>query len=339
MLRSRDPSVRYLALRDLLGKSEDSREVVAARRRVLRGPRLRALLSGQLPDGSFGVHQYKKWGGGHWRIVSAVELGVPAGNREWVRAARQVLSGGYLANLRPRNVAGLYRCHASEPGNAVGACSRLGLAGDPRVERLALGLVEWQWPDGGWNCDASKEARHSSFYESLATLWGLTQYRKATGDKGVGKAVQRASEFFLRHRLFRSCRGEAIVNPGWLKLHYPVYWHYDILQALTVIHLADRLDDPRTKDALDVLQSKRSGGGTWEAEGYYWRLGNRGAGAEVVDWGRGGPNEMITLNALRVLAASGRVQLAETEEGSTTAPGPVASSPSPHRELLPKKRK
>jgi hypothetical protein len=28
--------------------------------------------------------------------------------------------------------------------------------------------------------------------------------------------------------------------------------------------------------------------------------------AEVVDWGRSGPNEMLTLNALRVLKAAGR---------------------------------
>lgn len=28
---------------------------------------------------------------------------------------------------------------------------------------------------------------------------------------------------------------------------------------------------------------------------------------EVVDWGRNGPNEMITLNALRVLKAAGRI--------------------------------
>ncbi len=27
---------------------------------------------------------------------------------------------------------------------------------------------------------------------------------------------------------------------------------------------------------------------------------------EVVDWGRSGPNEMVTLNALRVLRAAGR---------------------------------
>jgi len=29
--------------------------------------------------------------------------------------------------------------------------------------------------------------------------------------------------------------------------------------------------------------------------------------AEVVDWGRSGPNEMITVNALRVLKAAGRL--------------------------------
>ncbi len=28
---------------------------------------------------------------------------------------------------------------------------------------------------------------------------------------------------------------------------------------------------------------------------------------DIVDWGRGGPNEMITLNALRVLKAAKRI--------------------------------
>jgi hypothetical protein len=29
---------------------------------------------------------------------------------------------------------------------------------------------------------------------------------------------------------------------------------------------------------------------------------------EVVDWGRNGPNEMLTLNALRVLKSAGRLK-------------------------------
>jgi len=34
-----------------------------------------------------------------------------------------------------------------------------------------------------------------------------------------------------------------------------------------------------------------------------------GSGPEVVDWGRSGPNQMITLNALRALKAAGRLTL------------------------------
>ena len=320
LLHSKDPSVRYFTLTDVLGKSENSDLVLEARRQIPRGGRLRALLSGERSDGGFGVHWYRKWSGAHWRLVSAVELGVPPSDKVALKASNYVLAGltgkGGWEGPRPRKIDGLWRSHASEPGNAVGVCSRLGMAEDPRVRRMVLSLIEWQWPDGGWNCDSAKGARHSSFYESLATLWGLNEYRRVTSDKVARRAVNMAAEFFLKHRLFRSCRGEGIINPEWLKLHYPLYWHYDILQALRVLSLADKLGDSRTSEALEIVQSKRLKDGTWRPEGYYWRLmsssgstlrGLPGPGTEIVDWGRGGPNEMITLNALRVLAAAGRI--------------------------------
>ncbi len=61
-------------------------------------------------------------------------------------------------------------------------------------------------PDGGWNCDKREEAHHSSFNESLSTLWGLTEYYHATHDKDVWKTIDHVDEFFLRHNLFRSER-------------------------------------------------------------------------------------------------------------------------------------
>ena len=73
--------------------------------------------------------------------------------------------------------------------------------------------------------------------------------------------------------------------------------------------------DPRLQDAVEVLEDLRSGDGTWSPGGCWWkplgagRDGSRGRkawNAEVVDWGLSGPNEMITLNALRVLRAVGR---------------------------------
>jgi hypothetical protein len=308
LLRSRDPSVRYLALTEVLGKSERSAEVDAAKRQIPRGPRLRALLSGQDADGGFGVDWYKKWAGATWRLVSAVELQVPPRSPAARRAANYVLSHVPLSRSEPHVVRGTPRLHASVIGNPLGCCARLGMADDPRVQRIAHSLVRWQWPDGGWNCDASASAHHSSFYESLSTLWGLSEYLQASKDEAVRPAVDRAAELFLRHRLFRSCHGEEVMDPRWTRLHYPVYWHYDILQALRVLQRAGKLDDPRTAEALDLLESKRSPDGTWPVESRFWRPGPaNAANSEVVDWGSSGPNEMITLNALRVLVGAGRL--------------------------------
>ncbi len=301
--------MRYLALTEVLREAESSREVRETQRRIPRGPRLRALLSGQRPDGGFGTDWYKKWAGTTWRLVSAVELRVPAENAVARRAAEHVLARLPYARTEPQRVRGRYRLHASVIGNPLGVCARLGMAEDPRVRGIARLLVRTQWPDGGWNCDGSEDARHASFYESLAPLWGLSEYLRATRDASVRTAVDRASELFLNHRLFRSCRGEAVIDLRWTRLHYPVYWHYDILQALHVLERAGRLGDPRTREALDLVESKRAPDGTWPVEGCFWRRGPvAAANTEVVDWGRGGPNEMVTLNALRVLVGSGRLR-------------------------------
>lgn len=321
LLQSKDPSVRYFTLTDILGESESSSEVIATKRQIPRGPRLRALLSGPRADGGFGVSWYKKWAGPHWRLVSAVELGVPPENPVAHKAANYVLSQLPWMRTEPARIAGRSRLHASVLGNPVGVCCRLGMADDARVKRIAQSLVRWQWPDGGWNCDSAEGATHSSFYESLATLWGLNEYRRAVGDDLVGEAVDRAADFFLKHRLFRSCKGDRVVDPRWVKLHYPVYWHYDILQALRVLDLAGKIGDPRAHEALDLVESKRSKDGTWHAEGRYWRGGAvpgptsggrrkvdlARANTDVVDWGADGPNEMITLNAFRVLVRSGSI--------------------------------
>ena len=317
--------MRYLAMTELMDKPKDSSEVESTRELIPTGPRVRALLTGQQSDGGFGVHPYQKWTGAHWRLVSLVELGITGENRQAVKGTELILKWllgeSHLQNI-PR-INDLYRRCASQEGNALAVCSRLGMARDPRVVRLAESLVEWQWPDGGWNCDRRADASHSSFNESLSTLWGLTEFHRAGGDTGSLRAVEKASEFFLKHRLFRSCRTGGVRPPEtfhslihrsvhpWTSLHYPLYWHFDILQALVVLSRVGKLDDPRTNDALNLIEAKRGHDGLWRPEAYYWALRRkptkvRVSNVDVVDWGRKGPNEFITLNALRVLKAAGR---------------------------------
>jgi len=311
LLKSKDPSIRFFTLTDILEVSASSSKVKAAKVAISRGPRVRILLSRQRKDGGFGVHPYQKWAGAHWRLVSLVELGVGEGVRRARAAANQVL--GWLWGDSHRNsirkIRGLTRRCASQEGNALAVCSRLGMAGDERVRGLAESLLVWQWPDGGWNCDKRPEADESSFYETLAPLWGLIEYHSKSGDRRFLDAANRAAEVFLRHRLFRSEKTGEIIDPHWLKLHYPLYWHYDILQSLRILSPLGKLKDSRTEEALDIVEKKRRKDGLWWAEESYWfPPGKRKSNVEVVDWGKGAPSEMVTLNALRVLKAAGRMQ-------------------------------
>jgi hypothetical protein len=85
-----------------------------------------------------------------------------------------------------------------------------------------------------------------------------------------------------------------------------------VLSALVVITRGGRCTDPRASDALDLLQRKRRPDGRWNAPTQWWRPGDSRHTPEVVDWGGAGePNLMVTLNALRVLAAAGRVDLSQ----------------------------
>jgi hypothetical protein len=85
-----EPAVRYLTRQELLGDQDGPASAVDAAQ-ILEGPKIRALLGGQQPDGGFGVHPYRKWTGAHWRLVSLVELAVPAGEPRLEAAASTVL--------------------------------------------------------------------------------------------------------------------------------------------------------------------------------------------------------------------------------------------------------
>ena len=68
-----------------------------------------------------------------------------------------------------------------------------------------------------------------------------------------------------------------------------------------------RAGDPRASDALDELERRRLPDGRRQPGGRWWKPPGSTVTPEVVDWGRSGPNQMITLNAPRVLKAAGRL--------------------------------
>ncbi|MET4591579.1 hypothetical protein [Arthrobacter sp. 754] len=273
---------------------------------VTGGTIVSSLLSGQEPDGSFGVHPYRKWTGAHWRLVSLVDLGITEEDApSLLQAAGTVLDWLHSDQHRSqiRSIDGLTRRCASQEGNALYVCSRLGMAEDPRVTQLAHDLLTWQWPDGGWNCDVSASGRRSSFHETLPAAKGLYEFWKASGDQAARTGAGRAAELFLEHGLFKSRSTGRTIDPLWVKLRYPEYWHYGILPALLLMARMGLTGDPRAGEALNILRKKMLPDGGWPVEGVWWRPATAAGRADVTDWGRTGPNQFVTLSALRILAA------------------------------------
>ena len=302
LLTSDEPGVRLQARRDLLGE-----KVVLDAREILGGPIASRLLAGQQGDGGFGIHPYQKWMGAHWRLVSLVELGVPAGEPRVMAALENVLDWicDFEPHERPEDAGGRWRVHASMPGNALAVCTRLGLANDPRVVGLAQKLVEWQWPDGGWNCQRDMRIEHSSFYESTTPLWGLTEYADATGDSDARAAAARTAEFLLVHSVYKSHRTGEVGDPRWLLLRHPEYWHYDYLHGLVMLARAGFANDPRTTNALQLLREQQQDDGRWVMAGpQYWK-GGSGPYGDAARWNKDSVSQMLTLNALRVLKVAG----------------------------------
>ena len=315
----------------MLGEERDSRTIRELQEEIRRSPRVRALLSRRSELGRPGTARkvYNKWQGLHWVLASLADLGYPTGDKTLHpirdRLLEFWLNPNYFREFEARTRADAYkhegvpimrgrhrRC-ASQQGNALLSLTRLGLL-DDRRDALVERLLRWQWPDGGWNCDKEPSADTSSFTETLLPMVGLAAYARERGSPEAARAAERASEVFLRRRLFKRVSDGRIIHPEFVALHYPLYWHYDFLGGLKAMARIGRITDPRCADALDLLEARRLPDGGWPAENRYYKVRPRTfeTGADYVDWGGNSSrrvNEWVTVDALAVLRAAGRIEV------------------------------
>ncbi len=310
---STEPSIRYLYQRDVLGKNPLTPELQEMQEEIRFSGRVVKMLAPRGEDGRFPWDAYTKWAGAFWTLLSLVELRYPPGDTGLAPLRDQVLewllSEQHLKNIRL--IDGRWRRCALQEASAVLAMLQLGIV-DDRITRLVESLLKWQWPDGGWNCDKHPAAIHSSFHETWIPLLALKAYADASGSPRVYEAVERASEVFLSHQLYKRKSDGAVMDEQFTRLAYPAYWHYDILAGLRVVAAVGRITDPRCAAALDLLESKRLPDGGFAADVKYYKVVDvvrKGSGFSLVDWGGTSQrtmNEFVTLHALAVLKKAGR---------------------------------
>jgi hypothetical protein len=124
-------------------------------------------------------------------------------------------------------------------------------------DALANQLLGEQLEDGGWNCEAP-QSRRSSFHTTICVLEGLLEYERA-GRKWVAvtKARNRAENYLLERRMFRSLRIGEVINKRWLRFSFPTFWHYDVLRGLDYLRNEGIEPDNRVSDAIETVIQRR----------------------------------------------------------------------------------
>jgi hypothetical protein len=316
LLASENPSIRYQTRVHLLDEQPDAPEVVDLRNQIETSRMARSLLSYRVGDGTIPTNPYKKWQGPFWTLVSLALIDYPPEDNSLHPLRDQVydwlFSDAHLKFPRTLIIPGqedrVRRC-AGQEAYAIWFTLKLGIA-DERTSQLVQRLKEFQWPDGGWNCDKRPEARISSFHETLMPMYALAYYGRLKGDKEALDTAKRAAQVFLQRHLFKSRRNGTVIDPQFTLLTYPFYYHYNILHALVVMAETGFVRDERCRDALDLLLSKRRPDGGFPLERKIFKttgeIITRGTFAHWGATGKQRTNLFVTVAALHALKAAGR---------------------------------
>jgi len=282
-------------MRDLTGARRE--DWARERQRVCREGWGKRLLDRQDKAGTWAGGMYSpKWISTTYTMLLLRRLGLSPAHPKAQAACRLLLEKGL------RDDGGI--CYSPDWGHSETCETGLILSvlayfryPDERVDRLVEHLFVQQMPDGGWNCQSYRGARHSSFHTTISALEGLLEYQQLHPRRypRIGPVQDRGREFLLQHRLFRSSTTGEVVKPAMTRFSFPPRWYYDVLRGLDHFQEAGAKRDKRLQDAIDLVHKKRRADGRWP-------LQNRHPGKTFFEMEKPGrPSRWNTLRSMRVL--------------------------------------
>lgn len=334
LLEPDEPSVRYFALRDLLGRPEHDTEVLRAKSAIMEQGPVAKILAHQNDDGGFMtaamVRQYgldiarsgyrPKYKNTTWQLLFLAQLGADRDDPRIKKLCEYVLDNNYVPG---RDVMGIHiRWRAGLDfyllpcfiANMVWSLTEMGCYGDPRVQDSIRWLLKYQRFDDGdfrtpdeWPYKGRRDrcfGRHTCFSGVTRVLNLMTAVPESERTGEMGTFIGRAVDFVLLHRLYRKNHGNwKPIRPEFELFTFPLI-HYD--DVISVIDTLQRLGvrDKSIDEGLEYILSKRGPDGRWNL-GY-----TMSRGSTYANFGqRGTDSKWITLRALKVLKNAGMVDL------------------------------
>jgi hypothetical protein len=321
LLKSENPGVRYLAMRDLLDLPPDDKKLKAARSLAHKDGPIAEVLS-HMEEGGYwvkaGPGYNPKYRSTVWALIVLAQLGASAREDKRIGQACKYLldhalaEGGQITMTSTGAPSGTADCIQ---GNMLWSLMELGYE-DPRLEKAYEWMARTVTGEGVEPMENRQApVRYYSYKigpnfacgvnNKLPCAWGGVKVMLALGKLPVEKrtptikrAIKQGIDFFfsIDPATANYPSGWAEKPSGnWWKFGFPVFYVTDLLQLAEALVALGYGSDKRLNSVLDIIRGKQNEQGQWLMEYDY-------TGKTWLDFGRKKqPNEWVTLRALRVL--------------------------------------
>jgi hypothetical protein len=315
LLEEENPSVRYLTLVNILGKSEKDQEVKQVKKDVMNKGVVPKLLAKQNSEGYWGKPEdfyiRSKYKGTVWTFLLLAQLNADGKDKRIKKICEFILnisqdrrSGGFSYQGNTKN--GGYHSKVSPclTGNMIWCLIRFGYLHDQRVQQGINWITTYQRfddkiPDSpkGWPYDKNKNCwgKHTCHMGVVKALKALSEIPIEKRSFEVKNTIKEGVEYLLKHHIHkRSHNLDKISKPTWFHFGFPLMWQTDSLEILGILVKLGYKDN-RMQDAVNLLLSKQDSNGRWMLEStFYGRM-------QVNIERKGKPSKWITYHCLRVL--------------------------------------
>lgn len=295
-----EPSVRTLALRDLLDRPADDPEVLAARRAIPDSPTVRAILAAQRPDGYWTTNEgtyFPKYTTTHWQVILLAELGLGSEHPAVARA---------LAVMQPA-IAAIGADDAIEQGEVIWCYSAntlrylclYGLGNTPATHRALDQLLRLAADNLTWACphNDAPDAPTGCLWGAIKVLRAVWVLPASLRTPAVDDLATLAAEALLDHDFTAQNVGRTTLGwiTDWFAFGFPGFYESDLLEGLEALAALGWGGDARFQRWLPAVLSRQDAQGRWVLQNSF--NGHMIADVEVL----GQPSKWVTLRALRTL--------------------------------------
>jgi len=298
LLEDDEPSVHYRTLTELLDRSADDPQVIAARKAIAESKHAQRIFAKMHPDGYWlqrksstkeligdGV-AYGSFATTHFVLSYLSELGFTVEDPRVAKAADRYLNLQQADGDFWLHISCLYSYN-------IRTFIRLGFREDARVQRTIDLMLETEREDGGYLCDMHEGKYKTRPVKSCVrgSVKALMAFAELPEYWTHPRCLALVDYFLKRGGVFKNGKTDQAVSDDAVRTSYPIIWRASITEIMVALAKMGYGKDARLTRAWEILESKRNAEGRtileWTTTSALLRAGARGEA-----------NKWVTLYAL-----------------------------------------